>query len=157
MSTAPIPQREIPLTAPIAPSWLDRISGWRLQLLVALVTLLFFTLNLLAERLLIWEFHRTVRIIVLSDAAVSLVIGFLAMKLIELAVERRRLVAERVRTISELNHHIRNGLEAIALSAYTTHNKEAIETIYGAVNRIDWALREILTSEAGTQAKSEKR
>ncbi len=125
-------------------------------MLVAVLTVLFFGANLLAERLLMWEFHRTVRIIVLSDAAVSLVIGFLALKLIEATIERRRLIAERVRTISELNHHIRNGLETIALSAYTTHNQQAIDTIYSAVNRIDWALREILPSEESEKVMREK-
>jgi hypothetical protein len=153
LSTAPAPQKELPLTGSVAASWLDRASGWRLRMLVALLTLLFFGVNLFAERLLMWEFHRTVRIIILSDAAVSLVIGYLALKLIELAAERRRLVAERVRTIAELNHHIRNGLETIALSVYTTHNQDAIQTIYSAVNRIDWALREIVPSEPAVNEK----
>ncbi len=166
MSTAPAPQaqKEVARTTPIASSWLEQAYGWRLRMLVALITVLFFGVNLLAERLLMWEFHRTVRIIVLSDAAVSLVIGFLALKLIEATIDRRRLVAERVRTIADLNHHIRNGLETISLSAYTTHNQEAIQTIYAAVNRIDWALREIVPSEpaviekvkSGAEAKSEK-
>jgi len=46
--------------------------------------------------------------------------------------------------IAELNHHIRNALETISLSAYTTQNRQAMEIISGAVKRIDWALREIL-------------
>lgn len=47
--------------------------------------------------------------------------------------------------ISELNHHIRNALQVILSRAdLAIHSLPELEDIIAAVNRIDWALREIL-------------
>jgi PAS domain S-box-containing protein len=46
--------------------------------------------------------------------------------------------------IAEMNHHIRNALEEINLSAHLTRNQEVISNISLASERIEWALREIL-------------
>ena len=47
--------------------------------------------------------------------------------------------------ISELNHHIRNALQVIISRAdLAIHGLPELEDINNAVNRIDWALREIL-------------
>jgi hypothetical protein len=43
---------------------------------------------------------------------------------------------------------VRNALEVISLSAYITRDEEAIGRIMEGVNRIDWALREILPRES---------
>ncbi|HYL94943.1 MAG TPA: hypothetical protein VET69_03975 [Terriglobales bacterium] len=51
----------------------------------------------------------------------------------------------RLQVIAELNHHVRNAL--ISLSAYITRDEEAIGRIMKGVDRIDWALREILPRE----------
>jgi hypothetical protein len=58
--------------------------------------------------------------------------------------ERRENVASRLKTISELNHHIRNALQSIQLSAYSTQDQQAMKEISAAVERIQWALREVL-------------
>ena len=47
--------------------------------------------------------------------------------------------------IAELNHHVRNALQVIISRAdLAIHGLAELEDIIGAVNRIDWALREIL-------------
>ena len=47
--------------------------------------------------------------------------------------------------IAELNHHIRNALQVIISRAdLAVHGVSELEDIFGAVDRIDWALREIL-------------
>lgn len=124
--------------------WLYRAPAWQIRLLVVLFTLALFAVNFAADRLLIREWHHPWVMMLASDAAAAVIIGWLVWKLAEYAQERRKRVAQRLQMISELNHHIRNALEAISLSAYTTQNQQAMETIAGAVNRIDWALREIL-------------
>lgn len=47
--------------------------------------------------------------------------------------------------IAELNHHIRNALQVIISRAdVAIHGLPELEDIADAVNRIDWALREVL-------------
>jgi hypothetical protein len=52
-------------------------------------------------------------------------------------------VRHKVEVIADMNHHVRNALQVISL---TTHgnDKEEIGVIRESVNRIQWALRELL-------------
>jgi hypothetical protein len=43
-----------------------------------------------------------------------------------------------------MNHHIRNALAAISLSTDTIQNQQSIGVISQSVDRIAWALREVL-------------
>jgi hypothetical protein len=60
--------------------------------------------------------------------------------------ERRRVnyVAERLRVIELMNHHVRNALQAIKYARYTQNDINVIED---SVARVEWALREILPGE----------
>lgn len=66
------------------------------------------------------------------------------MRTMDQVCERRENVALRLRTIADMNHHIRNALQTIQLSAYSTKDQQAIGEISEAVERIQWALREVL-------------
>jgi len=74
----------------------------------------------------------------------DLVLGVLA-GLVFFAYEQRRYKAirEKIATISAMNHHVRNALQAISYAPYTEQAKQ-IELIQQSVNRIQWALREVL-------------
>jgi hypothetical protein len=48
--------------------------------------------------------------------------------------------------ISAMNHHVRNALQTIAYVPYTEQAKQML-LIQQAVNRIQWALNEILPGE----------
>jgi hypothetical protein len=43
-----------------------------------------------------------------------------------------------------MNHHVRNALNVIVTSAYAHGYYEQLNEIRVSINRIDWALREIL-------------
>jgi hypothetical protein len=58
--------------------------------------------------------------------------------------ERKRMNA-RSRTILLMNHHIRNALQSILDSAYVHGNLDEVHT---SVDRIAWALQEILPGES---------
>lgn len=61
--------------------------------------------------------------------------------------ERRhvRHLLDRLLIIQEMNHHVRNALQAISFSVHQyAENKRLQETIRESSERIDWALREIL-------------
>ena len=60
---------------------------------------------------------------------------------------QNRYLAERLEVISEMNHHVRNGLQVIQYSAYLTKDKEHIQRIEESLRRIEWALREVLTGK----------
>jgi hypothetical protein len=61
--------------------------------------------------------------------------------------ERRDFVRERLRPISEMNHHIRNALQVISFYSYRDQDDKAVDLLKQAVNRIEWALNEVLPGE----------
>src|SRR5579864_5143864 len=85
---------------------------------------------------------------IMAEGGSALILGMLAAKLLHNAYKARQYAMARLRVIAELNHHVRNALEVISLSAYITRDEEAIRRIMEGVNRIDWALREILPRES---------
>jgi hypothetical protein len=59
---------------------------------------------------------------------------------------------EKIATISAMNHHVRNALQAISYAPYTEQAKQ-IQLIQQSVSRIQWALREVLPGTAEPQVK----
>jgi hypothetical protein len=57
---------------------------------------------------------------------------------------RQRLLAEKLRVIDLMNHHIRNALQPIVCVAYESERIAQMKVVEECVSRIDWALREIL-------------
>ncbi|MGA2989238.1 MAG: hypothetical protein ABSD88_02100 [Candidatus Korobacteraceae bacterium] len=53
-------------------------------------------------------------------------------------------MAERLKVIADMNHHIRNALRVIAYHSTIREDKESVAVIDDAVKRISWALREVL-------------
>jgi hypothetical protein len=71
--------------------------------------------------------------------------------LIVFAYERRRSrdIRQRLRVIAAMNHHIRNALQSILWAPYYESQPKQIKSIRDSVERIEWALREILPGESG--------
>ena len=80
----------------------------------------------------------------LAEALSALVVGVLVGKLGAIIDRQHQIVLARVQVVSETNHHIRNALTAISLSADISQNQECIRIISESVHRIEWVLREIL-------------
>ena len=78
----------------------------------------------------------------------DLLIGVLAGVLV-FVYERHqhKLILEKMRVISEMNHHVRNALQPIMYSPYLKEQVEQIRTIQEGTRRIEWALREVLPGE----------
>jgi hypothetical protein len=74
----------------------------------------------------------------------SIAVGIIA-GLVVFAYEQRqyRAVLEKISMIAAMNHHVRNALQAITYAPYA-EQKQQIALIQESVNRIQWALREIL-------------
>jgi hypothetical protein len=68
-------------------------------------------------------------------------------------LEKRRVNEDRLSTIADMNHHVRNALAVVAYYGTEGVNPTCAQLVSEAVERIDWALREVLpragTKEAG--------
>lgn len=83
-----------------------------------------------------------------AEGLSALIVGLLAARLFRRTIERRHMVALRLQVIEAMNHHIRNALDVISLSTHTSHDMQSVAVISEAIDRIDWALREILPHNA---------
>lgn len=80
----------------------------------------------------------------LAEAFSALIVTCLVAKLAQMGREQYRAAIARMQVIDEMNHHIRNALAPIALAVDAIENQRLIRIISDGVDRIDWALREIL-------------
>jgi len=102
--------------------------------------LLSFALGILIEGL---ERHESITggALWIDNIAAALLLG-----LVVFLYERRREreLIKRLRVIELMNHHVRNALQPVMYIPYSQDQQQQLNTIRDAVNRIDWALREIL-------------
>lgn len=68
----------------------------------------------------------------------------------------REFMRERMRTVAELNHHIRNALQVIKFwgAEESTLGKQQVRLIHEAADRIEWALREVVPLNTITPVRS---
>ncbi len=83
----------------------------------------------------------------LAEALSALIVSCLIAKLAHMSRQQHRLTIARMQVIAEMNHHIRNALAPISLSVDAIENQQLIRVISDGLDRIDWALREILPRE----------
>ena len=57
---------------------------------------------------------------------------------------KQKLMEEKLRIIAEMNHHIRNALQALAFYRVKSSDEKEMNVIDQAVSRITWALKEVL-------------
>ena len=81
------------------------------------------------------------------SSADDVVVGVLA-GLVVFAYEQRqqRAVLKKVSIIAAMNHHVRNALQAISYAPYAEQTKQ-IKLIEESVQRIQWALKEVLPGD----------
>lgn len=119
-------------------------SKARLIFLCFLVMLLVWIVGFGFDRLLARDGVARIDILLTSNALTGIVAGFLFYSLTNVDRTRRNALRERLRTIAEMNHHIRNALQVITYATATQKNTESMELIRSSVERIEWALREVL-------------
>lgn len=66
--------------------------------------------------------------------------------------KRYRAAMEKVRVIAEMNHHVRNALQAIVSCKVLPEQERQVKMIAESVTRIEWALRKVLPG--GTNARA---
>ena len=120
--------------------WLG-VSTTKLVFLTIGFAALVFLVSFGLDVLLVREGESRRAIFAISDMATSLIIAGLFFLY---AHTRRKQFARRLETIALMNHHIRNALQVISASAYAPQQAREMGAIEDSVNRIQWALREIL-------------
>ncbi len=94
--------------------------------------------------------------IMLIGAALAGVLAFgFTFRILSNWHERRATLERELKIIGDTNHHIRNALVLIQLSAQNTHDQHVIQQISVAVDRIQWVLREIMGEPCFAAQKEE--
>lgn len=125
-------------------------SFWtrRSGLLTTVIAVFVFAINLLQDIFLSTEGFSRWSIVILSDIITGAIAGALFYQFAKNEKNRRELIRERMHTIAELNHHIRNALQVIkfwgAQHQNCTLDEMQIRLMKDSVDRIEWALREVL-------------
>jgi len=131
---------------------LRKDSRTRLVMLCLAVVLLVWMVGFSFDRLLARDGATRTEILLTSNALTGIVAGFLFYSLTFNERLRRDLIRERLRTIAEMNHHIRNALQVITYATVAGKDDESVELIRSSVERIEWALREVLPGHVSLPA-----
>ncbi len=87
-------------------------------------------------------------LIIVSNMFTGSIAGLLFHQYARNQRHQRELIRQRMQTVAELNHHIRNALQVIKFWGVQHQNcrltDEQIQLMKDSVDRIEWALREVL-------------
>lgn len=133
---------------------LTKDSRRRLVLLCIAVGVLVWMVGFSFDRLLARDGITRTEILLTSNGLTAVVAAFLFYSLTYNERVRRDLVRERLRTIADMNHHIRNALQVITYAS-AARQADSVEMIRDSVERIEWALREVLPGHATAQPEPE--
>jgi hypothetical protein len=92
----------------------------------------------------------------ISDAITAILIGGMVVQMSLMYRQRQQQAHARVQRIAEMNHHVRNALQVITYWSLAEKEKRQVEFIQDAVNRIQWALREVLPRDTEFEEIPEK-
>ena len=106
-------------------------------------TLVFFAIDDFLDHLMLRLTSANVALEI-SDAITAILIGALVAHVALLHRQREQQAQARVQRIAEMNHHVRNALQVITYWSLAEKEKRQVELVQDAVNRIQWALREVL-------------
>lgn len=129
--------------APPREGWLFR-SYWGIALLAFLFGSFVFVLGFGLDWTLLHDRDSIRRTLELSDAAAALICGFVFLLFLRSYRQQRAMLRQRVEVIANMNHHVRNALQVIEFNSYSTADQQKLEAMKSSVNRIQWALRELL-------------
>lgn len=120
-------------------------SRVRNLLFAALFSLFVFATSLVLDYTLLVHKDSALATVEISDIFAGLLAGILFFKILQAWRAQRQQILNRLHTIDEMNHHIRNALQVISLTVHANpQHAQELAHIDQSVNRIQWTLREIL-------------
>jgi len=110
------------------------------------VALIVSALGIVLDHTLIKEGLPRFGMLIISNGLTGIFAGGLFYQLAREERASRELVQARMKTIAELNHHIRNALQVIRFLGGQRSGLDVVQLqlINDSVDRIEWALREVL-------------
>jgi hypothetical protein len=125
----------------------ESLRSRRSGLFASIVAIVVSILGVILDWLLVKEGLPRLDMLILSNGLTGLFAGWLFYQIAREEKANRELMRARMKTIGEMNHHIRNALQVIKFLG--VQNRSGLDTmqlqlINDSVNRIEWALREVL-------------
>lgn len=126
-------------------------SGWTAVIVALVVSALGYSL----DGLLVLGGVPHLFMLLLTNTLTGIVAGGLFFQMARHEKEHRQMMRTRMATIAEMNHHIRNALQVIKILIAgpqgVAHASGQVKLINESVERVEWALREVLPKyPAGT-------
>jgi hypothetical protein len=90
--------------------------------------------------------RRPKAVLVLTDVLSGVLAGTLVFDALRHARKQRAALLHRDAIILQMNHHVRNALQSIALATHASPDTQP--AIHAAIERIQWALREVLPQDS---------
>jgi signal transduction histidine kinase len=141
----PLPQTQLD-SSHIQITWKD--SYWIMLLIALCIGLSSILFSLTVDRFL----HGVFRQIFASDWLEALLVAAItAAALLRIQRNQRELV-RRMQIVEDVNHHVRNALTSIVLSASLNEDPELNARIRDACARIDWVLSDVLSQSIHAKA-----
>jgi len=122
-------------------------SPIRSKVVVILVAVVVSLVGFAFDRMLMREGVPRPDLLAIANSLTGMVAGAFFWQARRRDRDRRAFVRERLHTISEMNHHIRNALQVISFYSYREQDEKTLDMLRKAVNRIEWALKEVLPGE----------
>lgn len=119
-------------------------SFWGIAFLALCFAIFVFVLGFGLDWTLLHDKDSIRRTLEFSDASSAAICGLVFLLLLRSYRQRRAMLRQRVEVIANMNHHVRNALQVIEFTSYSNADKEQFEAVKSSVNRIQWALRELL-------------
>ena len=125
-------------------SWLARASRLQLILVSLVFAVAVWLIDAGLDSLMIYFDSTRRELLFLSGAVTAALAG--CMMLWVLLIQRTRHIEteQRLKVIGDMNHHVRNALQVISYWGVQERNREQLGFIHDAVDRIEWALRDVL-------------
>jgi signal transduction histidine kinase len=119
------------------------VSGCAIPLRSILICIGVFLLGSLSD---VWlqQNGGTLPVAIIDDALVGIAAGLLVYFYER---QQNRRMIRKLEVIRLMNHHVRNSLQVISGAASSSHGAESASDVQDAVQRIDWALREVLPGQ----------
>ncbi len=128
--------------APLERVWLAMLTR-NLWLIAAIIGAVMFV-GSVGFDLMLLKHEETPLAILVSNGLVALLAATLVFTLLAYGREQRRRLEVRLATLDEVNHHVRNALQALAFASGALKDRKESASINEAILRIQWALSEIL-------------
>jgi signal transduction histidine kinase len=116
-------------------------SDWVVILLAALIGLLSILLSVTLD----WVLYHEVRRLYASDFVEGMLAAVLSGAALLRAQAKNRELLVRMQIVEDVNHHVRNALTGIVLSASLREDADLNARVREACARIDWVLSDVLS------------